>query len=341
MLNLSLAIIALAYFFCGSMAWAQALQDEYNSVKIKTEESRTKAEDFACPAYFPSEWKEAEAQYAQAGLLPLGSEENLKTAIAKFDTAANSYNSLFELTIPLFAQAIEDEIMALRTRMTEGGAKKLFPEYFTSADMAALTAYNQYEAKDYYNSKNTAAKALVMFQTLSSAYDTWLLRQEIIERKFAEFDSENFESGGAILSDAMDEYTAGDFDLATEKTAAAAERFNFVLSRGWVNTVELRAASAGAERQAALDKKSNIAVKDIFSEAEKIYASAKNLYDGKNYEEASKQFFNAESLYLIAGKTTIEKQMKAADAIKRAKARIEEVKKSARQAEIIFQGVSE
>jgi hypothetical protein len=305
--------------------------DELNSAVVRAEEARKKAGDFESPSYFPGEWEAAEAHYANAG--------SEKTPAA-YNAAADAFDSIFKLTIPLYAQAREDEIMEFRNNLVVGGARVSFPQIFTAADTTALAALEQYEAEDYYTARDTAAKALLMYQAMTSAYNAWLAQREIKDREFELYDSDNFNRAGEILNDAMNAFTAENFPLAREGADEALLRYNLVLSAGWAAYAELRFSLAEAERQAALDIKANIAARDLFTDADSNYKTSVISYDSQKYEEAAKQFINSEALFIAASASASEKRRNAAEVIKEAHEKIEKSNEAARQAEIIIQGRS-
>jgi hypothetical protein len=344
----------------------QDLPEEYNAAMAKAAEARKRAVDFESSSYFPSEWDAAEAQYTQARQIPTDADvanheaiarssssdiseaisrynavSGTDKAIAALNTAADTYDSVFKLAVPLYAQAREDEIMALRNSLVAAGARTYFPEPFSSADKTALTALDQYEADDYYAARDTAAQALKMYQILTSAYNAWLVRGEIEEREFESYDPDNFEHAGGILDDAMNAYKAENYASAQGNADEALLRYNLVLSAGWAAYAELRSSMAEAERQAALDIKANIAVRDLFSEADETYKTGEDAFGSKKYEEAAKQFINSEAMFILSSTSAAEKRHTAVEMMREANRRIEESDETARQAEIILEGGAE
>jgi hypothetical protein len=307
----------------------------------RAEEARQKVIDFEGHTYFPSEWEAAEAKYTQAKLTDQKGTEAVRMVVAAYDAATEAYEPIFEMAVPLYAQAREDEIMALRDGLIAAGARDYFPDLFLLADKNSLSALEQYEAKEYYPARDSALQSIKMYNTLTNAYTAWLTRREIEERGFADYDPDNFGRAGEILSDSMDAYKAGDYTAAQEKADEALNRYNLVLSTGWAAFAELRSSFAGAERQAALDIKANIATRDIFGEADSNYKSAIDSYGSKNYEDAAKLFNDSEALFIAASMSTSEKRHNAAEAIREANEKIEESGETARQAEIVLEGGSE
>jgi hypothetical protein len=314
---------------------------EVSAAINRAEEARQKVIDFEGHTYFPSEWEAAETQYTQAKLTQQKGTEAVRMVAAAYDTATEAFESIFEMSVPLYAQAREDEIMALRNDLIAAGARDYFPEPLTLADKTALAALEQYEAKEYYPARDTALQSITMYKTLASAYSAWQLGKEIEERGFDGYDPDNFERAGEILSDAIDAYGKGDYAAAQESADEALLRYNLVLSTGWAAYAELRSSFAEAERQAALDIKANIATRELFGEADSNYKTAVDLYGAKNYEDAAKQFIDSEALFIMSSVTTADKRHNAADALREANEKIEESGETARQAEIVLEGGSE
>jgi len=349
-----------------STSSGQAPTEELHAAMARAAEARKRASDFESPSYFPSDWEAAEAQYTQAGHIPTDADLANHAAISKdndaaiseaihryntaagtdkaveaYNEAADTYDSLFKLAVPLYAQAREDEIMALRNNLIAAGARDNFPEPLSHADKTALTALDQYEADDYYAARDTAAQAIMMYQILTTAYNAWLVRDEIEEREFESYDPDNFARAREILSDAVDAYGAENYALAQKNADEALNRYNLVLSAGWAAYAERRAALAEAERQAALDIKANIAVKDLFSEADETYKTGEDAFGSKKYEEAARQYINSEAMFIMASTSAAEKRHTAVEIMREANRRIEESDETARQAEIILEGGAE
>jgi hypothetical protein len=349
------ALLILPYFSCKSTAPAApkaetppaagrvdpALLGNLNAAKARADEARKKAADFDSSAYFPSEWEAAEAQYTRASQTPQNSEASVGEGIAAYNAAADAYDSVFKLAIPLYAQAREDEIIALRDNLIAVGWRDVFPELLTAADKVALNALAQYEAEDYYPAKDSADQARMMYQTLTNAYNAFMLRNEIKERDFVSYDPDNFERAEEILDNALDDYEAENYASAYENSNEALNRYNLVLSAGWAAHAERYAAQAATARQAALDVKADVAVRALFSEADSNYKAAVSAFDAEKYGDAAKQFYTSEGMFVRATSSTLEKRGIAAQTIEAANRKIEESDETARLAELILEGGAE
>ena len=320
-------ILFIAAVIISPSATAQQLQasaGQLDAAIARTDDAREKAGVFESPAYFPSEWEAAEAQYAHARSISMDTDADVTRALDAYRIAADSYDSILMLTLPLYAQAREDEIMSLRDLLIATGARASFPEYLSPADRTALLALDQFEAADFFPAKNSAARALSMYQTLTIGYDAWLLRWEIHERGFELYEPDQYDRAEEVAGDGIDAYEAGNIPAALENAEEALLRYRLVLSIAWAGYAELRSSLAEGERLAALDTKTDIASRTLFSMAESDNKAAQDLLKLERYEEAAKLFINAEAMYVIASMSTMEKRRTAATVIREAHEKIEE-----------------
>jgi 1,2-phenylacetyl-CoA epoxidase PaaB subunit len=303
-------------------------QPRQNEAKTKADQARKQALDFSSDTYFPSEWEEAEKQYAEAN-------DN-----ASYNAAADTYNGLFKKAVPLYAQAREDEIMSAREELIATGFTDAFPQYLKKADDLALAAQDKYEAGDYYGAKDTASAALSEYKTLLTGAKTYVTRQEIINRGFTKYDSDNFSKADEISQKAIEAYDAGDKDKALANAEEAQLRYNIVLSNGWTVYSSERREAASKERELAIADKANIASRETFRKGEALLEDAKALYADEKYSEAALTFVDAEANYAISRKETEEKRIKAQEAMRIAGEKIGESNETAIEAEKIIEGGS-
>jgi hypothetical protein len=311
-----------------------------DEAKAKAEDARKRAMDFESPAYFPSDWEAAEAQYTAAGNMPKSTAGEIQQATASYNRAADAYDELFRKTVPLYAQAREDEIMAAREELIATGFTNSFPDYLQNADKIALEANEQYEAGKYYEAKDTAAKALNEYQTLMIGARIFLARQEIVDRGFWKYDSNNFDKADEVTINAMNEYEAGNREAAVTNAEEALLRYNLVLSNGWTAYSADRRNSAALERELALSERANIAARDSFREADVIYNQAEGAFSSGNFQNAAVLYTDAEALFAIARHETEEKRLRAIETIRLAEEKIDESNETAIEAERIIEGGS-
>jgi hypothetical protein len=318
----------------------QSSPAEITAINSRIDKVRKSAIDFEVPSYFPSEWEEVEDQYAAAKGMPVSTPDEIRAASAALNKVADRYGELFDMTIPLYAQAREDEILAIREELVRSKFSTLFPQYVEKADKIALAAKDQYDAKDYYAARETAAEALDEYETLLLGAKILLARQEIMDRGFLKYDPDNFEKADEISQTAVESYDAGNKKGAIESAEEALLRFNIVLTNGWVAYAAERRASAVSEREIAIANKVNIAVRESFREADSIFNNAEENYKGEMYSVAAIQYIEAEALFVIAGQQTEEKRLLAMEVIRQAEEKIEESTETAIEADKIIEGGS-
>jgi len=318
----------------------EVLPSAVSEYLTKAQKARQRAVDFESPAYFPSEWEEIEAKYEEIGKMPKTTPGEIQEARIAYDEVTAAYDALFEKTVPLYAQAREDEILAAREVVIQSGFSRQFPEYLKTADDLTLTALNQYEAKDYYTARDTAAKALNEYETLQLGANVYLARQEAADRNFINYDPENFAKADEVAGDALKEYDSGNRETAVTKAEEALLRYNLVLANGWTAYAGERNSSAGRERELAVSERANIASREQFRVAEVMYNSAGEELAAGNFNKAAISFTEAEALYAIARQDTADKKKRAEEAIRIAGEKIETSGETAQDADKLIEGGS-
>jgi len=319
---------------------AQASVDGLTTPITRAEDSRKRAVDFESPDYFPSDWEAVEALYTAAANMPVSTNAEIQQAAAAYNAAADAYDELFRKTAPLYAQAREDEVMAARDELIGTGFTEYIPEHLQSADEIALAALAQYEAGDYYEARDTAAKALDEYETLLIGARIFLIRQEILDRGFDKYDPVNFDKADEVTLAVIDDYEAGNRETAIANAEEVRLRYNVLLSNGWTAYAADRKKSVLLERELALAERANIAARDIFRDAEAIFNQAEEIFASENFQDAAIMYTDAEAIYVIARHETEEKRRRALETIRLAEEKIGESNEAAAEAERIIEGGS-
>jgi len=331
---IALSLIASISISCKSTQTTQPTavtkaDPSVTAAKNKADQARKQALDFESNKYFPSEWDDAEAQYKAAA-----------NDASKYNAVTGVYNNLFNQSISLYAQAREDELMAVREQVIATGLTDAFPQYLKNADDLALSAKDKYDAKDYYAAKDDADAALDEYNTLLTGGKVYVARQEIINRGFTQYDADNFLKADEIAQKAIDAYNSGDKAAALSSAEEAQLRYNLVLTNGWVTYAAERKEAAEKERQLAVDERANIASKETFRKGDALLENANELYTAETYSEAALTFVDAEANFAISRKETEEKRVRAEEALRIAGDKIEESSGSALEAEKLIEGGS-
>jgi len=202
----------------------------FNESDSRVDDARKRAIDFESPAYFPSEWEAVEAQYAAVHNMPRLAGDEMQDAAILSNSIADIYDDIFRKTIPLYSQATEDEIISARDELIYTGFTSFFPKYLRNSDKMALLAMRQYEAKDYYKARDTAAEALNEYKILLIGAKAFFVRQEIINRGLTLNNSENFYKADEAAQRAIYEYEAGNKEAAKANAEEALFRYNLLLN---------------------------------------------------------------------------------------------------------------
>ncbi|MDR0504120.1 MAG: hypothetical protein LBH16_12470 [Treponema sp.] len=306
----------------------------------RLEEVRKLAIDFESPSYFPSDWEAAETTYKETGEMAKSTNDEIQKVETAQSDLAGIYEELFNKTIPLYAQAREDEIISARDNLIATGLAADFPEYLQKADEIALKALDQYEAGDYYTSRETAAEALSEYELLQLGATVYIMRQEIVDRGFIQYDPENFDTADEIADAALDYYDTEDKKATKESAEEALLRYGLILKNGWPIYAVDRRVSATAAREQALKKKVNVAVRDSFRKADNTFTQAEECLSTELYEDAALFYIDAETLFSVAEKETDEKRERAAEWLRLTTEKIEESVGTAIEAGKILKGGS-
>ena len=344
---LLMVLLALTGISCKSTPPAEepkeqsspAASGEKDPAVTRAEEARKRAIDFECPAYFPTDWEFLEGRYS-AGMLLATTGADVEKARSALNSAADEYDALFKKTVPLYAQAREDEIMAAREEVIRSGLPAEFPDYLPNADRIALKALEQYEAENYYAARDTVSEALKEYEILLIGAKALSARNEVVNRGFSEFDLGNFNKAEEFGQKAIDDYDSGNKEGAKTNAEEARLRYSLVVQNSWTTYSSRRRNSASSEKEKALARKANIAARETYREAEIVYASAEDTFKQGHFDEAAILFTEAEARFAVSIQETDEKRARAEDIIRLAEEKIEMSEETAMEAERIIEGGS-
>ncbi|MDR0656690.1 MAG: hypothetical protein LBG22_10285 [Treponema sp.] len=305
------------------------------------ERLRQFAIDIEGPSWFPDQWDTAEAQYNEAKTkTQRDTPEQVKAATAANNTAAASFQSLIDQSLPLYAQVREDQIVSVREDAIAAGIGDLAPAYLLMADKTVLDAQTKYEEKDYYGAIASAFQAVDMYEILEDGCNAYYVRQEIEDRDFIRYDPDNFDRADVAGLSAIADYEAADLESAKEKAEEAHLRYNLALAAGWQSYAAEKGASSADKRQEALKLKANVAVRNDFEAASRIFAQGDSAFKVEDYPAAANFFADAESRFITIRGIAEQKRQAAENAIRKADEKMVESEANAEKAEAILGGGS-
>ncbi|MDR0496088.1 MAG: hypothetical protein LBH42_00580 [Treponema sp.] len=232
------------------------------NVPAQIEEARKRAVDFDCPAYFPGEWVAVESQYNTGNL-----------------TNEGVYDELFYRAVPLYALAREDEVYAARDQLIATGLTATYPEYLWEADEIALSAVDKYEAGDYYAARDTAVKALYIYEALNGAAGIYFTREELIAMGLTGTYPEYLERTDGVALSAVDEFEAENYPAAERYATKASYEYEAMIeaSRIYLTREELIAVGLAGIYPEYLERTDEIALTAVdHFEAENYQAAEYN-----------------------------------------------------------------
>jgi hypothetical protein len=316
---------------------SQADLEALDAAISRAESARQRAADFKADSRFPDDWAGVESDYAAAGNLR-DTPEGLRETLAKYQALTDRYDELFRKTIPLYAQDREETVLAARDAAIAAGINDFYPDYLLDADRTALDAVAKYEAEDYYAADEASLLALEQYRVLKPGVEAYKLRQEIVGRDFSGYDRGNFSRADELLRAAFDHYEEKNAAAAWNEAEEALSRYTIILGAGWAGFAGKLQAQAQAERQKALNEKANVAVRNDFSETEKVYTQGNTAYRAGNYREACPFYEKSAASYTVLTKTAIAKRRSAETAIDKAEKKVMESEMVVQNAELILEG---
>ncbi|GHU08882.1 hypothetical protein FACS1894151_05590 [Spirochaetia bacterium] len=252
----------------GSEPLDQASLDRFNSAKSRLEEARARAEYFDGPLYSSDNWNTAEALYAGVRSVSPAALSELDETVAKMNTLAGTYDEIFGVALPFYAQARIDEITDSRDLVVGLGVDELWPDLLETADGLADHAWEQYLAEDYYAAAESAHQVFAAYNALGLGTGAWLTRANAISNGFLEVWPERLDLIDTIGSEALDQYDAADY-VSAEKNAFTVSIAYEAASIG-INAYNIREAAVGGgildvspERLDAVDRYGDLAVNNF------------------------------------------------------------------------------
>jgi hypothetical protein len=302
--------------------------------RARAEAARSRAQGLDAGAYFPEDWDSAENRYDTAG--SAGEPASLGEARNQADEwgrIAAAYDDLYQRSIPQFAEDRKNELLAARDGAINAGAQKILPDRFGAADGLASSAQDKYDNEDYDGALAAGVEAYGRYNVLKTIADAYAVQQEADSLEFFKYDPDNYDAALSAGNNAMDLLDQGSLAAAQRSADESVSKFNLVLENGWVAYTDEKNVSAREVRQAALDVKANVAVRDMYQNADKTYNQAFSALRAKDYRAAVDLFDQSEVLFKQSWSAAVDKRVKAEEAIRQAEKRVFESEEKAKNAQ--------
>ena len=310
-----------------------------NAAAERAAAARKLVMDFDGPYFFPAEWEAANSLFTQAEQQRMYTTyEETRDSIARFLRAADALEALAEKTLAKAYENAERELEYARAAAVAAGASVLVPDFLLDADNTVYRALEKYNARDFYGARDSANKALAMYETLTAGLAAYALRWEIVDHRLDGFVRREMDQADYSLDRAVEFFAAGDIASAAEKANEARFLYEMALTAAWEAQITERRASAMAVRQTALDLRANVAVRNDFANAQSIFNNAEAAFRARRFVEAGRLYQECTDMFEAVILMTLERRQAAQEAMARADERIEESEETARSAEIILEG---
>ena len=213
-------------------------------------------------------------------------------------------------------------------------------KYLYAADNIANAAVEQYEVGDNAQARVTAMEAKGEYELLELGARVWLVREDIIDFNFVQYDTAAFANADSMALSALDDFDAGNREEAVKKAADAQLRYNMILDNAWPIYAAEKNETAVSERQRAIAERANVAARDTFTSAEYFFSEAQRLFASGEYKNASYAFNNAQAMFLESIEETVERRRVALETIRLAEEMLERSSGTASEAGRIIEGGS-
>jgi hypothetical protein len=318
---------------------SQAVLDALNSAIARAIQARKLATDFNGAGYFPPEFDSAEALYTQAESgKSTNTMSSTRESAARYNLAADAFTAVADKAITRYAEDLSAEVIAAREGAVNAGAAFLAEDYLLQADNTAADALAKYNARDFYNARDTGMTARDMYTALETGVDALKVRLEIDDNDFVRYDPAAIERADNEGLSAVADYEAGNIAGAKSKAGNVLSSYRQSLEKAWESYAADTGAAAAAERQKALDFKANVAVRQEYDAANAIYNRGVSSYRGRNFDNAANLYMESQAMFEIVTQTAREKRRIAEDALRQAALKVEESDEAAQDAELILGG---
>jgi NADH:ubiquinone oxidoreductase subunit len=307
----------------------------------RAEQSRKQALGFQGHDYFPREWQGAETQNRSAQEAKRNTPDEIKTALDLYTAAANAYDNITNRSRSRYIQNWEDLLRRERAAAVNAGIDTIAPEHLSAADRVAAETRSQLSAADYVPNEADAVFPIDMYRSLKPRADGYKVRQEIVERGFSSAAPAAMAAADRNTRAAVQDYDRKDPKSSKNKADEALAQYTEALMNGWLAFAQSRQLEAGKERQAAIDVKANIAVREDFNRADTIYQQALTDFNAKSFESAGDLYNQAASRFIAAARDAEEKRRKAEEMIDMAKQKTAESAAHATNVGLTMEGNNE
>ena len=337
-------LILIGLFFpfillsCTTVPNAASLEALANA-RTAAEEARSKAEYVDGSTYCPEEWGLAEDRYsaAKAYAAPETKKE-ATTQTGEWKGLNVAYQDIYGKSIPQFAGEQQKRLTAAREEAVKAGADDLVPEHVAKADEYSDSSKSKLEKNDFAGSIRDGKEALDRYKVLQTIAEAHNKQEEADNNNFFSVDADNYMLAAEAGNNAVDLYDKNQIPESQEAAEEALDRFTQVVKNGWVYSVEEKASVAKEWRDASQEVKADVAVKQEYDAADRVYNNAHVALRAEEYAVAAELFEQSGGLFSKAHDNALIKRERAEEALRDAELKLAESEKKAQTAQELFGG---
>jgi len=332
---------------------------DFQAAAARADRSRRAAADAGGQARFPADWNRAEGQNTAGRSAPRNTAAETRAAIAQLSSAANGFDSIAERSAPLAAREREEANSALQASMARAAASRqeaaaVEAQAHFQAEWRAAESQNTAAGRARRGTPEEMRAASALFTAAADAYDDLARRSRPLfaaERADAERSLQQAiaragqSRQSAANTDAQANFprewagletrhrnaenarraTNAEMRSAANLFSGVADGFDDIVQRN-VRLAEQNEgaaiaarATAESQRQAAIDVRANLAVREDFSRAEATLQQANAAFGARSFTAALAGYNQSAGQFAAAARETERMRLLADGAVEEAR----------------------
>jgi hypothetical protein len=309
-------------------------QEDLDKLLAQAKELKKRAFDLKLFEVLPDDYKAADALLAEGQK----AYDDKKTEEAKkaLESTIAAYKDLISRGIVEIAQSKRKDAEDMKAIAVKAGADSSQTERFGSGDEAFKSADELFGASKAEESIPGFDKARLDYELSWKRAVATELRQGIEDKGYAQWDSGNFQTADAKYQAEEGFWASGkEADRASGLDALdeAILRFNLVVQKGKENAVATVKQKTDEEKQRADEIKAEVAAKDDYEAALKLYQDGESQLAAKEYDAAVDTYDRSGAGFAGAYDVAAKKRAEAQAAMKSANEATAESKRKAEEAD--------
>ena len=177
--------------------------------------------DFNGQELYPDDWRSADSLFSQAEQQRRNTTvRDTRESTERYNKAAEAFEAIGDEALAAAYEQMLGVLVNARYEAVKEDAQIMVPDYLLEADNLTLQAEEQFKAKDYYAAKESAEKALAMYEAQKIGLAAYWQREEIAF-KAGYLVPAYLERADALGETAIEKYLSGDYAGAIDDALVA------------------------------------------------------------------------------------------------------------------------